>query len=72
MPQADQNVSAPPSIDLAARKVAERAHKAGRSIAAVVEVGGQPVAASIVVVNRSVYAFTGGFPQVGVEVLRWL
>lgn len=65
-------LAAPAPIDLAARKVAERAHKAGRSIAAVVEVGGQPVAASVVVVNRDVYAFTGGFPQVGVEVLRWL
>lgn len=65
-------LAAPAPIDIAARKVAERAHKAGRSIAAVVEVGGQPVAASVVVVNRDVYAFTGGFPQVGVEVLRWL
>lgn len=64
--------AAPAPIDLAARKVAERVHKAGRSIAAVVDVGGQPVAAGVVVVNHRVYAFTGGFPQVGVEVLRWL
>ena len=59
-------------LDLTARKVAERTHKAGRSSRAVVDVGGNPVAAGVVVVNRVVYAFTGGFPQVGVEVLQWL